>query len=234
VVFTDLRGVLAPVEPVTIAGGGRIDLLSAGCVAEATTAATLHQAFAMRITPTDQLGFNQLVAQCDGEPCRARWQGFGAVGFSGGATPRLISSELDITGNVIVESEIVPIGDGDLLLIEKGRTATASQARAIDTGDLDLDGREDLAWSQFLPDVTGTVSDNRIQIAVGREGLPFPGRLTGVSPGVPGAQAELLIARVDDDELPDLVTFSDEEAAVYRSGVEVPHGNPPGEETLCP
>jgi hypothetical protein len=235
VVFTDLRGNQLPVSPLAaMADVIRIDLLAGGCVAEATTEATVHQAFAARITTGDPVPSvsNLLIADCAGQPCTARWQGFGAVGFSRGAAPRLISSELDISGNVIVESEVV-IGQNGLLLIEKARTQTAAAARAITTGDIDLDGNEDLAWSQFLADDAG-ITANRVQIAVGRDGLPFAGRLTGISPVLTGAQAAILMAKIDDDDVPDLVTYSGEEAAVYRSGVTIEAGDAPGEETLCP
>jgi hypothetical protein len=233
-VFTDLRGAPLPVQPTSF-GNVSIDLLAGGCVAEATSDGVPHQGVVARLAPIAGGGntFNHLVAVCDGEPCTARWPGFGAVGFSSGARPRLLSSEVDITGNVVVESEIFVAGDGDLALMEVARTPTTAPARAIASADVDGDGTEDLAWSQFLTDDTGATA-NRIQLAVGREGLPFPGRLTGLSPALPGSQALVLFARLDGDASPDLVTFSDEQASVYRSGVEVPHEAPAGDETHCP
>lgn len=212
-----------------------VDVLAGGCVSEATTPPVTHQAFALRFTPTATTAspFNTLIASCDGVPCSARWSGFGAVGFSTGATPRLVSSDLDITGNVIVESEIVPADPGKLLLVERDRTAAAAQARSIATADIDGDARVDLAWSQFLLDDTGS-TENRVQLAVDRDGLPFPGRLAGISPGLPGDQALVLFADVDANGVPDLVSYSDTSAAVYRFGVEVPHGTPTEPETTCP
>jgi hypothetical protein len=234
VVFTDLHGNPIASQP-TLEMSAQLDLRVAGRVAEATAEATQHQAVAARVTPlgSGESPYNLLIALCGGEPCFAEWPGFGAVGFSGGDVPRLISSEVDITGNVVVESEIVVVGGGNVLLVERARTPTPAPARAIATADVDLDDTEDLAWSQFLIDDVGD-PQNRIQVAVGRTGLPFPGRLTGLSPNLPGALAQVLFARLDDDATPDLVTYSDQEAAVYRAGVQVPHGNPPGAETTCP
>jgi hypothetical protein len=234
-VFTDLDGDPLADQPPVQVGGAQIELLAGGCVAETKTPPVTHQAFAARFTPmtTNNSPFNQVVALCDDGPCTARWTGAGAVGFSGGATPRLISSELDITGNVIVESEIVQGGEpGKILLVERGRTPSSAQARSIASADVDGDGREDLAWSQFLVGETG-LTENRIQLAVDRGGLPFPGRLAGISPALPGSQATILFADLDDDGVPDLVSFSDAEAAVYPFGVEVQHGEPRGEETTC-
>jgi hypothetical protein len=235
VVLTDLTGAPLAEQPAIQLGGAQVELLAGGCVAETKTPPVTHQAFAVRVTPmtTSQAPFNQLVALCDTGACAARWTGFGAVGFSGGPTPRLISSELDITGNVIVESEIVQGETADkLLLVERGRTPAAAQARAIATADIDRDGREDLAWSAFLVN-DAAMTENRIQLAVDRGGLPFPGRLSGLSPGLLGAQATILFADLDDNGVPDLVSYSDAEAAVYPFGIEVQIGPPPGEETTC-
>lgn len=235
-VYTDLHGIPLPMQPpFDVDSSVSVDLLAGGCVSEATTPPAIHQAFALRVTPMSgtMTPFNQLIAACDDQPCTARWSGLGAVGFSTGATPRLLSSDLDITGNVIVESEIVPTDPGELLLVERGRTAAAAQARSIVSGDIDGDSRVDLAWSQFLLDEVGA-TENRIQLAVDRAGLPFPGRLAGISPSLPGDQALILFADLDANGVPDLVSYSDTEAAVYRFGVEVPHGTPADPETTCP
>jgi hypothetical protein len=231
IVFTDLAGALLPIEA-PVLGAARFELLAGGCVAEATTAGTQHQAFAVRVTPFDPelAPFNTLVALCDGAPCTARWPGFAAVGFSVGPRPRLLSSEVDITGNVVVESEII-VGGAELGLIERGRTPTTAAARSITSADVDGDGAEDLAWSQFLIGEASTV--NRVQLAIGRTDLPFPGRLTGLSPELDGSQAVLLFARMDGDAAPDLLTFTDEQVALYRSGVSVPPLPAAGLETTC-
>ena len=78
---------------------------------------------------------------------------------------------------------------------------------------------------------------NRIQLALdaSKRGLPFPGRLTGLSPPKrSNARAQLLLADLDHDGHDDVLTFSDVDASLYRTGVTVEPMDPTGAETLCP
>ena len=212
-----------------------VTLVAGGCVTDSTSDGASHPAFATRLGAA-LLNVNQVRVLCpDTVLCKAQWVGAGAVGFSDGARPRLLSSEIDLSGNVIVESEIA-IAQGQLFLVERGRTPTVGAAQSLASGDLDADGHVDLVWTMAFDAPLPTQFSNRIQIALDTtdRDLPFPGRLTGLSPERRSdARAQVLVADLDHDGHDDVLAFSDVDATLYRAGVSVEPMTPIGTETLC-
>lgn len=203
-VLSDGRKVsfLPPVEPATL---GAI-----GCVTDLATNGATQVAASVSTATSSQL----YLFVTDRPIERRRERRLAGTGFAPSSTDareaRVLTTEIDATGFVVVESVLARPGLA-YRLVERRRSAAVSPPLHYVSGSFDADGEVDLAWD--VRDELGTALGG-VQVLLGAR----PGR-PSLSGRIPlDATSDLLAADLDGDGLAELIGYSGTTVSVQRMG----------------
>lgn len=180
-----------------------------GCVTDLETGARPQVAATVNIATTNLLYlFDQQFPIERRRDRRLYGTGFAPPGKES-PEARLLTTELDATGFVVVESVLAKPGVA-YRLFERRRSAAVAPPAHYVSGQLDADGEADLAW-----DLEDTTSGTRgVQLLLGAR----PGRPT-LSGRLPLTDtADLLAADLDGDGVAEIIGYSNNSVSVLRLG----------------
>jgi hypothetical protein len=216
-----------------------IHLTAAGCVADIT--GEVRPTVAISTSQGSGSAGNAIIFPCGfatpgDAPCSVSWFGHPGVGYSSGDEPRLIGSQISLSGTNLMEWVLARTNSTDreqaYRLIDRRATATISPPRSIAAGHFDADASLDLVWSENLGD--GLRLANRLQFAVDIE--IDDERLTGLapSPELTGPSWLVTTTDLDADGRDDVIGYSTQRAFVYLTGPAVAAAPITDNQTYCP
>lgn len=184
------------------AGGQDSRLVGGGCVTEIGATPGQRQLFA--VDTGKQLLGSLVVAEthashdCTAAGCADLPLFAGAgVGFSGGATPEMITTTVDATGVLLAHVEVASARDGTLRFVERSKVASASIPNHITTGTLDADTLDDTLW-----DITSKRGTS-FEVGYGKTIAKDP--LEALSNPLPATVDDLFAIDLSGDGIDDLV-----------------------------
>jgi hypothetical protein len=191
-------------------------LAASGCISDLATPATQYRGVILLETKNNtSVPYAQI--DCPGKPCMPTWVGLGeGVGFvsAAGGESRLATGRLDLSGVVIDESRLDPGRPPEAQLASMATHDAITVPAAIASGDLDGDGAADRAW---LVLTGGARPQGRLQVelaATTGDGVP----IAGISPELGAQPVGIVIARVDDDAIDDVIIYSADVTLIVLTG----------------
>ena len=182
-----------------------LTLGSVGCVTDLESGGAARLAATVSTNNRSLIYLPGLLAPID-RPRDRRQAGSGFT--TSGSEARLLTTEIDPTGYIVVESVL----NRPLLtyrLFERRRSPAVAAPRHYVSGQFDLDGEADIAW-----DVADDPDNRAVQMLLAAR----PGRPALLGRMPLGDTADLLTADLDGDSISELIGYSASSVSIQRLG----------------